>query len=251
MELALIAKAVVEKDSRLYGGRPLLFRGQNHEYLLGRKPAALDLLYEDPFALEPSLLPSQSRRVSGHNAVAAFNATLQSLLSSLVDLKAGEVRIWPTRFGDYVKTGIAQHYGLATPALDLTTDLSTAVWFALNQLGHGKGQKLETTSVPDEQLSVIYFFVPNTRNFQTIEVGGSMKMRQVAQHGWLHTSGWGLRQNRIAESLMLAVYLPGALAASLSGHLPTSEDLFLTNKSMPQSQFSGGKEKLPKIFHHL
>lgn len=220
-----------------------LFRGQIREYYLQRDPATLSILYNDPGALEPSLLPSASRAGILLEDIAPEWSTLVQLF--LYD--------WVTRLRKYLPQkevariqeqitrlvsnyqywifllSLAQHYGLPSAGLDVTDRIEVALFFALNEFSSDPLDKTRTlvkrrNSTGDP--SVIYYFV-NTEgffiNYRDLRPYGFPLSRPDAQNAnFLHT-GWGLASNAIAQRLFMAIYLD---PAGDWGNLPSTSDLF-------------------------
>jgi hypothetical protein len=209
------------------GVAPILFRGQTREYRLPRTETARRVLYDDPSVVEPALLTSASRRKTSTHAFAAFAAVVQAdLLSRLPRLEEGDTTIWPTSIGDALKVALGQHYGLATDALDWTSDPLVALWFALTRLSSGGTGQLEASPVEPDAETVVYVAVREPGHSSRAELADVEMLRPSRQRGWITGTSWGLNSNRVARYLIAAVYIPGSLRDELEPRLPTAKDLF-------------------------
>lgn len=213
--------------------QPLLFRGQTAEHELQRPKEGLglflDYFYGDPRAFEPSLVSSAERR-GGRQPV------LESLWGALVHgaairhgpapIEPDEAFIFRSREGDLIKLALAQHYGLPTPALDVTSDHLVALWFAFHRLRVAAQGQLTIERIPDDSVAVLYVFdVPQGWAFSG-ELTDVASVRPSRQHGAFVPISWGLRRNHAARYLVGALYFRGALASEFAEELPTGEMLF-------------------------
>ncbi|WP_345449224.1 FRG domain-containing protein [Arthrobacter gyeryongensis] len=209
-----------------------LYRGQNREHTLQRSRATRLKLFGDAHAIEPSLLPSGTRRSTPAAAATAFN----SLIESAVEISpekphSYDHETWSTFRGDNLKTSFAQHYGLATPSLDLTEDFLVACWFATTRLQLATPGILRASPVDDEDICVIYVLRPDMDAGAPIDVQMSPYGRPARQRGWVTTNTWGWRSNDAARHLEAAVYFEGRLRHELKPVLPQSDQLFVPQGS--------------------
>ncbi|MGX9901657.1 FRG domain-containing protein [Arthrobacter sp. SA17] len=213
------------------GGVPL-YRGQNEEYTLKRSRETRLKLFGDAHAIEPSLLPSGTRRSTAAAAAMAFN----SLIEAAVEVSPEKPHsydhdTWSTFRGDNLKTSFAQHYGLATPSLDLTDYFLVACWFATTRLQLASPGILRASPVADDDICVIYVFRPHLDAGAPIDVELSPHGRPARQRGWVTTHTWGWRSNDAARHLEAAVYFEGRLRHELKPVLPQSDQLFVPQGS--------------------
>lgn len=202
-------------------GTTVLFRGQTREYTLSRNPQTLERLYGRSDVIEPSLLPSASRRTSSPSTRMAFGSLVELISAPQTpDMRA----TWSSFLGDQRKVAFAQHYGLATHALDLTDHLGVALWFALTHLGASSGSDFKATPVDPDNESVIYILRSGEFDSRAIDVVRSPASRPARQRGWVSAGSWGWQSNRTAKHIAAAVYFPGATRKDLP--LPTTTDLF-------------------------
>jgi hypothetical protein len=215
----------------LDGGVPL-YRGQNREHTLQRPRATRLKLFGDAHAIEPSLLPSGTRRSTPAAAAMAFNSLIEvAVEESAKKPDFYDHETWSTFRGDNLKTSFAQHYGLATPSLDLTEYFLVACWFATTRLQPVSPGILRASAVADDDICVIYVFRPNIDAGAPIDVRMSPYGRPARQRGWVTTNTWGWRSNDAARHLEAAVYFEGRLRHELKPMLPQSDQLFVPQGS--------------------
>lgn len=213
-------------ESRKPGRGPVLFRGQTHEYALNRPDGATLALYGKRDAIEPSLLPSSTRRLASDSTYAAFATYLEIALTNRRGLDtAVETVDWATIQGDLTKVAFAQHYGLPTNALDLTVDPRTAMWFASTELTYEDG-RFVANPVSEGNICVIYLLWPGRNVGHPIKLPSAALIRPRQQDGWVTPSTWGWRANQAAAEIAAAIYFPGSLRPELLSDLPPTERLF-------------------------
>lgn len=221
----------------------LLYRGQNREYLLTRNAKTLLGLYGDEAALEPSLTPSASRS----------DILLEEVLPGWIwavrlfmQRHRSKIRDWASpvtfdeidrrqRFAELGYTfslfalALAQHYGLPSAGLDVTTDVDVALFFAMTEFAPPsdgspflQATRKSAGSVP----GVVYVFAATDRfllSHQQIRPYGFPNGRPDEQHAhFLHT-GWGKSTNECALRLIAAIYLDPSADV---GRLPAASALF-------------------------
>lgn len=218
-------------SASLDGGVPL-YRGQNREHTLPRSRETRLKLFGDAHAIEPSLLPSGTRRSTPAAATMAFNSLIETAVeASPTKPPSYDHETWSTFSGDNLKTSFAQHYGLATPSLDLTEYFLVACWFATTRLQLATPGISRASPVADDDICVIYVFRPHIDAGAPIDVRMSPHGRPARQRGWVTTNTWGWRSNDAARHLEAAVYFPGRLRHELKAVLPQSDQLFVPHGS--------------------
>jgi hypothetical protein len=186
----------------------VFFRGQARMHYLQRDPAVKALLFSDSCSAEPSLPTSASRRPEFdydrlHFALRRFVG--QRLETDALDLGSAtdDYSPWqqacasPDCSVDYAVMALAQHYGLPTHGLDVTTSLDVALWFALNRYeqdaaGQAAYRNLATSDWSADQdgwplvfvcQSVTRSVAPSLHDCQELEEFGLVAARPIAQWG--------------------------------------------------------------------
>jgi len=205
------------------------YRGQQREHTLSRSERARQILFGDASAIEPSLLASSSRLGLSLETVAPeWSLTVQMFISQYVTFLKNSKWVSQRTLDDVCAQmtnlvsgysfwafllAMAQHYGLPSAGLDVTSSVDVALYFALTGFEQDphtphlqRTKRLNTT----DQYSVIYIFSNTERfliDFSRIRPIGFPTARPDAQSAhFLHT-GWGLARNAVAERLFLALYL--------------------------------------------
>jgi FRG domain len=230
---------------------PLLFRGQTKEYLVGRSAETLEVLYADGEAREPSLLPSSVRAGLDIDEVLPEWAALLGwgLEPWVMRLDGG--RRGPT-FEQFVNfrthyvfrrfaASAAQHYGMPSSGLDVTTSLDVALFFALHTFSSGQepGANVNIVRVSPPSAPVLYVLEPFPERVQRDLLREwptwlpLARPRRQAAH-FLHR-GWGLSQNEAARWVVGAFYLD---PSGDFGTLPTFQEL-LPERDMFAALVSG------------
>ena len=107
---------------------------------------------------------------------------------------------------------LAQHYGLPTMGLDLTNQLDTALFFALNRLVPVEGRRLRAAPLTGGQPVLYLMAFPDRFCVEHAQVRpqGFPQGRPDRQKAWFSHMGWGNRRNQCAEYLVAALYLDPA-----------------------------------------
>jgi len=220
-------QAIIERlDRDTPDEKRFVFRGQRREYQVPRSRETREALYGDPDALEPALLPSASRRNRSVDAVIGDWAYLVQFFMlryvesarkwaserTMTDICSGHERAKSSPHFLAFAKGLAQHYGMPTFGLDVTSRLDIAIWFALHdfkELEEG-GFAVVRPDRDAETLPVIYLF--DVHPFQgfpysNVRPVGWPPGRPDRQSAWFMPTGWGFRLNRPATYLVAAFYL--------------------------------------------
>lgn len=206
----------------------LLFRGQQREHYLSRSPEVRELLYGDSTALEPSLLPSAARAgLALENVAPEWGIIVQLFLhmwqQHLLDKGWSEATLLKVKQDlSALSSGyqfwvfllaLAQHYGLPSAGLDVTSNLDVALFFALMEFRPDPQSEAtlfcqRPTTV--HEWPVIYLLSNYDRfiiDFSKVRPTGLPFVRPDAQAAhFLHT-GWGFASNAVARTIFLALYL--------------------------------------------
>jgi hypothetical protein len=221
--------AVVRRAAEVHGRDKLLFRGQCAEYTLNRSAAFRDRFYGDPDALEPSLLPSAGRRPhSVERCMSEFMMHVQlwqqlsinrlaertwrhQSQAALFASMAGSVEdAWRQPRFYYQALALAQHYGLASVGLDVSSSVRVALFFALRDCLRGAGNRASYVPVSKASRPVLYIIVAEgTREYAYHASAPDMfhGFRPAKQDAWFMHVGWGLSRNAVADQIVAAIYL--------------------------------------------
>ncbi len=206
----------------------IFFRGSTSGYSLKRSEGVRKLLFGNSCDFEPSLL-STADRTSFDCDYTHFS--LKYFLENNVlgvdshlnfnERKWRELCKSPLCEIDYAVMALAQHYGIPTHGLDITTDASVAAWFATHTFhrdSHGKCsyRKISASKWPTDPMlwPMIYVCQQITHSVQAsfrdctvIEDFGLVAARPLAQSGKFFLGGYSDHQNRLAETLICAFRL--------------------------------------------
>jgi hypothetical protein len=225
-ELEFILGSIRSADDNL----KLLLRGQNREHLISRNPATTQWLYGEDCVLEPSLQTSASRRVPALESVLPeWSALIKMFLPRIGPAFDSEAYAFMTHgYFPLFALALAQHYGLATSGLDVTTNLNVALFFALMRYER-EPESYKATYKPldgPDSMPVIYVLMPAKRQqFRYDEFCPKRfpRGRPNAQAAHFMHMGWGYETNAIARYIFLALYLD--ISADF-GPIPSTNDLF-------------------------
>lgn len=226
-ELDILLKSIRSADPSL----KLLLRGQTHEYFVKRSPEVSQWLYGEDKVLEPSIVTSASRRSPVLEDVLPEWGTLLKIFTQLHDATRNHVS-GPNGFNSsfgfpLFAIALAQHYGLPTSGLDLTTDINAALFFALMQYKKSN-ISADATYVRADHKSppVIYVLSVSERqqfSYDQFRPEGFPIGRPQAQSAFFMHVGWGHSINACARRVFLALYLD---PEADWGPLPSVEDMF-------------------------
>lgn len=224
--------------------RRLLFRGQNDHFTVKRDGWVNRVLYGREDVAELSLTTTASRAGSfdfdaflpwfqldlqGMLYIdlprASFNLVRkdeESTLHYADETVAARRRAWEhAGFGwEVTAMAIAQHYGIPTYGLDLTSDLDVAIWMAQYAARpHEADGRSRWWLAPVDRTSarpIIYLVssISNNTDLHPHELQGVESLRQQRQSAHLHFGGWGLHTNLCAEEVVAGVFLEAEIATS-------------------------------------
>ncbi len=235
----------------------IFFRGQTSLHTLPRTDGVRELLFADSCATEPSLTTSASRKLSYiyddlHYILRQFAE--QQIYGSDRRLIPERAERWrslassPLCELDYAIMALAQHYGLPSHGLDVTTSLDVAVWFATNAYwkdedtnASGYKKLVESSWSDDVQQWPIIFACqnvtntirPSLLNCEELEEFGILARRPGRQFAKFFHGGHSDHQNRLAESVVCAFRLRPNYYQTDS----TFESLFPSPDNDPAYQF--------------
>jgi hypothetical protein len=222
----------------IHTDRGLFFRGQSKMYLLNRPAPIRTLLFGTSTSTEPSLLTAAARRNFEydplHFALRFFieERVFGSLFDS--DTPTPQYLQWQAELVsphcrvDYAIMALAQHYGLPSHGLDVTSDLDVAMWFATNRyISEGQLSRYEPFgSWTDDSANWPVIFVcqqitnsliGSLQDCHELDMYGVPALRPQRQRASFFLGGFGDHQNRLAEALVCVCRLkPGFWPTSVS-----------------------------------
>lgn len=225
-----------ELDTGIY------FRGQTKPYSLKRTESVKNILFGENNVIEPSLLGAAPRKGVNYNRV---HSMLQLLIQDFIYNEANKAgknldyihEEWykaacsPSANWDTAVMAIAQHYGIPTFGIDITSSLDVAIWFATNKLTFYSDGTAEYIPIKEEewpqdpeQWPVVYIIqpvtttiIPSIRNIEQLTNLGIKALRPERQHALFFMGSYGIHQNRLAEALVCQVRLkPGKYDTKLT-----------------------------------
>jgi len=216
--LAGFATQIVSADPSIR----LMWRGQSREHYVSRSDDELLRLFGSIAVREPSLVPSAARsqlefsevfpawaaildvylteRAEALSSIAASGVIAQEL----ADFRASyNYRLWAF--------ATAQHYGLPSVGLDVTTDLWTALLFALHDFHVDRAAGATSVVRVDAAAEPVLYAMGGFQNdlFDDAEIAPAWLhcARPMAQTAHFFGTGWGAATNKAAERIFVAFRL--------------------------------------------
>lgn len=210
----------------ILNGGGIFFRGQTRMHTLQRDIGVRKLLFADSCSVEPSLTTSASRDLNYDYDVLHFalrQFAEQSLYEGDRKWIAQRTERWREQASsplcrlDYAIMALAQHYGLPSHGLDVTTSEDVAVWFATNRYykesatGITSYNKMSASDWPDDPSEWPVVFVcqtvtnsiePSLQDCEELEEFGIVARRPERQHAKFFHGGHSDHQNRLAEAVV-------------------------------------------------
>ncbi len=192
-----------------FGG---LFRGQSSEYNLNRSLPLMKKLYDDENAIEPSLASYAVRKnVMFEKHYVEWSTIIKSYLYSILGNVAATDFL--SQFDDFnyylLCLSIAQHYGLPTYGLDVSTSISAALFFAFYQFTEVDANTRKFKYIKkDKGTSIIYVLSPRKGeffNYDRFDLHYDIFPRPLMQNASFAHCSWGYAKNAIAERLIAAI----------------------------------------------
>lgn len=218
-KLLAIARGARSEDDAIQG----MWRGQNTEHYIIRSEQDRLRLYGEPDVLEPSLLPSASRAgVYFPHIFEAWAGLLDLFMGERIDEMSRIYRSAGNRFQleherfrsgyNYRLWGLAtaQHYGLPSVGLDLTTNIEVALFFALHRFSALTDGAVEIKRVDNDAKPVIYGlggFEYDLLDDAALSPPWLQVKRPKAQHAHFYCTAWGHSSNKAAERIYVALRL--------------------------------------------
>lgn len=216
-ELREIAQAIdVHSDEGVF------FRGQSRLYLLNRRERIKKMLFGNSCSLEPSLPNSSDRDKVFYEPL---HYALRFYLQNYVFCETGSYDddyYSPDLEFDYAVMALAQHYGLPSPGLDVTSDLDVATWFASNKFSQNPDTGTATyRSLEKEDFDLDPAKWPVVLAFQNVthSLSGSLQtceslsskglgtLRPERQSGSFFLGSHSEHRNRLTEAVVCAFRL--------------------------------------------
>lgn len=229
--------AIVEHVRSRLPAKHLLYRGQVHHYTLNRPADVNRFLYGQDTVDELSLTNASWRAgFEWDHFAPRFKLMLQDLMYSAMPASAfakttvdeeGSIRfvdphlsgmhkLWrdDLEVFDQIATGLAQHYGIPTDGLDLSSDANVALWMATHR-AYRCGAPEENVwsyqhveSGKDRPIVYLVHADLNPDNATTsMGIAALQSVRQQRQAAHLHYGGWGFHSNLCATETILGVFL--------------------------------------------
>jgi FRG domain len=252
LEAASVSEVESIVDVVTSGGRePAYFRGQTRQYYLDREGFVNELLYGTSYVSEPSLPGAAARRVLSYDiAHPALQCLLQDFAYELAVADGRSISethdAWLAlatsldASWDAGVMAIAQHYGVPTDGIDITSDLDVALWFATNRfVATPGGEARYVVLAPEEWASApaewpaLFVIQPPTVDLRS-SVWSVQELRELRlnalrperQRALFFMGATGIHQNRLAEALSCVIRLrPGVYPTPFDyGYLFPSAD---------------------------
>ena len=213
----------------------IFFRGQTQLYELDRPDKVRMMLFGDSCSSEPSLPTSAARK--GFDYDELHFALKYFLAHHFIEFDRGfsspaenpVYRLWQEKTRsplcelDFGLMALAQHYGIPTHGLDVTTDLDVATWFATNTyVNKGSGcwylkMQVGDWSHENSKWPTVLVFQRVTHSLsgslqdcRELDAFGLKALRPERQKAKFFLGGHSDHQNRLAEALVCVFRLgPG------------------------------------------
>jgi hypothetical protein len=203
-----------------------MWRGQSRHWSLQRGALDKMRLYGDPAADEPSLLPSAARQgVYFPDFFEAWSGILDFFIpkrlerhAAIDESQSDRIRREAASFRStyaYRAWGLAtaQHYGLPSVGLDLTSDIRVALYFALHRFKTDASTgAMSVTRATEEDDPVIYglgVFDHDLLEDAKLAPAWLQCARPHAQKAFFFGTAWGESINRAADRVYIAARLRG------------------------------------------
>lgn len=219
----------------------IYLRGQSKPYYLKRPKSVNNILYGMDNVIEPSLLGADQRyRMNYNKAHSMLQVLLQDFIyqkadTSSIDLESlhkewFKIASSPTGDWDTSVMALAQHYGIPTFGLDITSSVEVATWFATNKFNSHDDGTAEYNKMSEHDWNqdsnywpIVYIvqpvtkiIAPSIRNIEPLTSLGVKALRPERQHAQFFMGSQGIYQNRLSEALVCQVRLkPGTYETGL------------------------------------
>jgi len=226
------AESIIHKIQLHSSSHKILIRGQNVIYPYFRSDDEKECLFGEANSIEPSFLSSHNRmEIDEHFLNCMWNSHATILLNDVgCELKEALPidkfhEYWES--ANFIKNGylstpfslgMAQHYGLPSVGLDLTSDYNTALWFATNTLKRDKTGLMRMEPVNDLYESTIFVFrcpINSVFSFKAVRPKHFPNSRPDMQNAWFGHVGWGYSRNQMASYLACGIRVTPKMAKQL------------------------------------
>jgi len=236
-ELREFASRIISGEDSVH----VMWRGQSREHYLERSEDEQLRLYGSTAVKEPSVIPSAARSKTEFSAVfRAWAAILDVYLTerlggvgaySLSAQHARELASFRSSYDYRIWAfATAQHYGLPSVGLDVTTDLWTALLFALHDFSFDGSRRITTMRRLDDDAEPVLYAMAGFENdlFEDAKIAPTWLQcaRPKAQAAYFFGTGWGAATNKAAERIFVALRLKDHARWRLPKKV---EDLFPTS----------------------
>ncbi|SEF84085.1 FRG domain-containing protein [Bosea lathyri] len=221
-EVLAFGSGNASKDPSVIG----MWRGQSRHWTLKRESVDKLRLYGDLEADEPSLLPSAARK---DIYFPSMFETWSGLIDIYVDEHLKDLAVFDASQSEsrrqqaasfrasynYRGWGLAtaQHYGLPSVGLDLTSDIMVALYFALHRFETNPSTgAMSVRRATDEDDPIIYglgVFENDLLEDEKLAPAWLNCARPKAQKAFFFGSAWGDSVNRAADRVYVAARLRG------------------------------------------
>ncbi|WP_263351351.1 FRG domain-containing protein [Acidicapsa acidisoli] len=218
--LLAFASLIHSKDDSL----KLMWRGQTREYLLTRPEEDSMRLYGEPQVSEPSLPSSGARlKVEFTTVFEQWSAILDTYIAEQIlkkslagtrqrqDIVQGSQQFHSSYMYRLWAFATAQHYGLPSVGLDVTSDILVALLFALHRFSVDKATGTTTIARLDKDAEPVLYAMSAFENdlFDDSQLAPPWLLceRPKAQNAFFLATGWGQAPNRAAERIFVAIRL--------------------------------------------
>jgi len=202
----------------------VFFRGQTSMYTLPRTDGIKKLLFSNSCSMEPSLVTAAARTKFDYDQIHfALKYFLRENLEYNMDYKYPDgYKIFQEKQKsamletDYAIMALAQHYGIPSHGLDVTTNAEVALWFATNKyevnsqgVASYSNLNISDWNLDNSKWPVIFVcqtvtntIRPSLHNCLELSDCGITALRPIRQNAKFFLGGHGEHQNRLAECVV-------------------------------------------------
>ncbi|NEJ01297.1 FRG domain-containing protein [Rhizobium ruizarguesonis] len=242
--------AAIAADIPQHSEEGVFFRGQSKLYTVPRADRIKPMLFGDSTSREPSLPTAAARHGfdydSLHFALRYFVQDCALYGRPIGEAPEAIAALWREKSQsvqcelDYAVMALAQHYGIPTHGLDVTSSLDIATWFATNiwkndgewaiyekKAESTWGEKPENWPVIFACQQITHSLGMSLQSCKELTEFGITALRPERQAASFFHGGHGDHQNRLAETVVCAFRLrpgPWVTRASYADLFPAPEE---------------------------